>query len=157
MNTIEIRYFLRKNEKTKKYFEDVYPADILVERPRFKRNVTKIIIANFSPSSSIGTHWVAIRVSPFSIEFFDTAGERSLRENPYFQAFVMKNKRNKLIYNTRAIQGDSDLCGEYTTLYTLFRSSGQSFKSFLKEFAFKKKKHNDRKALYLFSKNFLLA
>lgn len=155
MNTIEIRYFLKKHKKTKKYFDDVYPADYLL-KTRIKKNATKIIIANFSPSNSIGTHWIAIRVSPTSIEFFDTAGDRSLRENPYFQAFVEKNKRPKIVYNTRVIQGNSDLCGEYTILYTLFRSTGHSFVRFLREFTFKKKELNDRKALYLFSRNFLI-
>lgn len=154
MNNLEINYLLRHNKYTNRYFLNVYSADKLPKR--INKCSTKIIIANFSPSTSPGTHWVAFLFKPKIVEFFDPAGDISLRQNKLFQDFIARNRRRKMIYNTNALQSlHSDTCGEWCCIYTLYRSKNKSFKNFLKSFNFKDKLEGDKRVRYLLAKHFL--
>lgn len=154
MNSLEILHALKANKFTHKIFDNVYPCDKL---PKIKKNSsTKIIIANFSDSTSEGTHWVAFRISRGSLELFDSSAQ-SLYFNSYFQRFIRQNQRRVTLYNTLPLQSEkSDLCGEFCVLYSYYRCRRTSFSNFIKMFNHTDLRLNDKKALYLFSEHFLI-
>lgn len=154
MNTLELEHYLKSNPLTRKLFHNVLPCDFLTQKIKSDRSV--VIICNCATSNNIGTHWIAIFIDKFNLEFFDTSGQ-SFKTNKYFQKFAQRNKRSKMIYNTVSIQSEiSDLCGEYCLLFALHKAHKKSLKSFMNIFRYADKKNNDKLALFLFGKNFLL-
>lgn len=69
MNNLEIDYFLRKNNLTRKIFGGVFSADKL----KFirKQNKLRFFIFNTDTSESLGHHWFVIGLSRNHIELFD--------------------------------------------------------------------------------------
>lgn len=132
MNTIELDFYLKRNAWTKKSFLGVYPCDKL---PRnIKRDKTYFLVANFSPSSHVGTHWITFLITPVQLELFDSSGA-TLIVNRDFQKFVRRNKRKRMVYNSARMQDvKTSCCGEYCCIFSLFRCLGGSFEEFLKLF-----------------------
>lgn len=151
MNSVEITNILSTNVSTRKYFVGVFPCDYL---PTFEKNCKpKILIANFSPSTSRGTHWCCCYISNISIEWFDPSGI-SLKFNPYFQNFIRRNRRKKMVYNTNQLQAkESDTCALYCLLFTFVKSKGATFKKILAAFS-TNCANNDRRVYKLVNRIF---
>lgn len=152
MNSLEIHYYLKSNRETRKIYDNVYPADLLPKVPKRRR---VLFIANHSPASSRGTHWVAFYITPTVIEFFDSSGV-GLLANKYFVKFLQDTPRPQLIYNTCQVQDWlSDVCGEYCCLFALYKARNYSFGTFLKLYSEERCQLNDKTTLFLFVSNFL--
>lgn len=151
MNTLEIDYCLRNNAFTRKSFVGVYPSDLLPNKVSDKKQ--SFIVANFSPSTSRGTHWVCFTISPNELEFFDSSGGTLLVSRD-FQRFVERNQRKYMRYNSNRLQSsETSCCGEFVCAFLDHRARGQSFNSFLNLFD-DNYKNNDEKIMQMFLNRF---
>lgn len=150
MNNLELEHCLLTNKKTRKIFNGVYPSNKLVD-VNIKNG---LYIANTSPDTSKGVHWVAFFISPKCLEVFDTSGTLVLR-NKYFKKFIIKCNR-KLIINECMVQSpNSNICGQYCIVFALHKANGKNLHSFLKLFSRVDLNKNDNLVLKIFKNNFV--
>lgn len=105
----------------------MYPANKLLDL----RIGNGFYIANTSPESSKGVHWVAFSINPKCVEVFDSSGMLFLK-NKYFKKFIHKCNR-KFIFNKKM---KKNLC------------------NFLKMFNESNLVQNDQLVVSIFYKNF---
>lgn len=149
MNNLELEHCLVTNKLTKKLFKGVYPANKLLNI----KIKSGFYIANTSPESSKGLHWVCFSVKPKCIEVFDSSGVLFYK-NKYFKKFVNKCNR-KVIFNKQMIQHNkSNICGQYCVVFALFVAKGWDLCKFLKLFSVSNLQQNDQIILNIFNKNF---
>lgn len=149
MNNLELEHCLTTNKLTKKIFKGVYPANKLLDL----RIGNGFYIANTSPESSKGLHWVGFSITPKCVEVFDSSGMLFL-ENKYFKKFIRKCKR-KFIFNKKMIQNpNSNICGQYCLAFALYKAKGKDLCNFLKMFNESNLAQNDQIVLSIFYKNF---
>ena len=131
MNTSEINYILSNNCVTKKYFDGVYPKDMLAEI----KSKPKLIICNTDTSIGEGKHWVLIFFNENDVEFFDSLGESPFVYGNEFVSFMKKFDYNYCNSSLNRIQPlNSDLCGQYCILYAHKRCQGYDMNFILNNF-----------------------
>lgn len=126
-----------KYSKQKSMVFNVYAADRL---PKHKLNLTAnnyFLIANHSPSSSSGTHWLAFFLTKKNnrniVEYFDSYGF-SPYSNKYFERFL-RRYADKVIYNKKMLQSPfSTKCGKYCICYLHHKTTNKSLASFVQQF-----------------------
>jgi len=126
MNSIHIHKVLTKPVK---YFQGVYPIDILPStliKP-------SIIVINLDKDYMPGSHWVAVCFPDSGCaEYFDSCGLLSFKYE--IMAFLQRYS-NSWKFNRHRLQGlTSNVCGHYCCLYTLHRARGLSMTSFVNIF-----------------------
>lgn len=92
-----------------------YGACARDELPRFNLR-PMALISNLSPSTSEGTHWIAIWLSADNRgEYFDSFGRRP---NPHFQMYMDQEADKGWSSNARQLQSKfSTLCGAFCLQY----------------------------------------
>ena len=84
------------------------------------------LVVNFDHSSSVGTHWIALRISKNVLEIFDPLGFNTKRwpNIPHFLLnFLNKYSTHRKIRLSKEIQPfNSTLCGFYCIFFVLYRS-----------------------------------
>lgn len=148
MNTIQLTKDMIRNKRTKKYFRGVFPCDKLPKR--FKRPA--LIIANTDASTESGRHWVAFYI-PIKgpSEYFDSVGRKPVNEE--FIKFL-KRCGKSYVYNLKRLQGVfSNVCGNYCSMYLLYRAKNQSRSKFINLFT-ENYANNDEKIIKLYKRNF---
>lgn len=150
MNTIQLTLDMMKNNKVKRKFKGVFPADKLPRR--IKRPA--MLIANTEPSTHPGSHWVAFCFPHRGpIEYFDSTGMPLNID--YFLKFLKRHGK-KFVSNYKRLQGSlSTTCGNYCGVFLYFRSKNVSFKNFLGLFS-EDYAANDQKILEMYRKIFNL-
>ena len=95
----------------------VYAADKL-PHPKSSSTVVSYIV-NSAPASRRGEHWLAIRLRPDTVEFFDSYGQ-TLWSYPLIYRWLQKviKEGRRLYYYRQRIQGPHAYCGAYC--YLLF-------------------------------------
>lgn len=148
MDTKEIMRDMLKNKWTKRLFRGVYPSDKLPKRVK----KPALVIANTDDSKNPGQHWVGFYFPTKGVsEFFDSTGERPSK--PDFIKFLKQNG-DKFIFNTKRIQGSFSMtCGNYCTVYLLYRARKISKQKFFKLFT-NNYASNDDKIIEMYRKNF---
>ncbi|MEL7520383.1 MAG: hypothetical protein AAGJ80_01975 [Cyanobacteria bacterium J06553_1] len=104
----------------------VYAADKL---PPISSDSYCCYIVNSAPSSSKGEHWLAIRLRPDAVEFFDSYGQAPWHY-PLIYAWLkdaMKKRRQRLLYYRQRIQGPNAFCGAYCFYFLCERPFNRSF------------------------------
>ena len=103
----------------------VYAADKL---PTPQQSCSVSYIVNSAPASSNGEHWLAIRLLPDRVEFFDSYGQ-SPWHYPLIHAWLKKamKGRHRLLYYRLRIQGPHAYCGAYCFYFLCERPYARSF------------------------------
>lgn len=104
----------------------VYAADKLPPPPPSSHSCCYIV--NSAPASTKGEHWLAIRLLPDVVEFFDSYGQAPWHY-PIVYAWLqdaMKDRRHLLYYRQR-IQGPHAYCGAYCFYFLCERPFVRSF------------------------------
>ena len=131
MNTSEINYILSNNCVTKKYFDGVYPKDMLSKI----ETKPKLIICNTDTSNGEGKHWVLLFCNENDVEFFDSLGESPFHYGKEFVLFMKKFNYNYSNCSLNRIQPlNSDLCGHYCIWYAHKRCQGYDMSFILNNF-----------------------
>jgi hypothetical protein len=139
----------RVSSKHVKYFQGVYPIDLLPS------TVTKpaIIIVNLDKHYLPVYHWVALCFSDSGYdEIFDSYGLP-----PWKHETVAYLQRHSISwsYNRHRLQGlTSNVCGHYCCIYAYHRARGLSMTSFVNMFGPAHYSCNDKKAVALFRAHF---
>lgn len=87
-------------------------------------------IVNSAPSSSKGEHWLAIRLLPDAIEFFDSYGQPPCHYtllSMWLQDAMKQQPRRRLLYYRQRIQGPHAYCGAYCFYFLCERPYVRSF------------------------------
>lgn len=142
MDTITLLKDLKTiQEKHSKHLKpmkvNVFPADRLPKRKLDLNTNNYFIIANDSPSSSPGTHWIAFYIcrknEQIYIEYFDSYGF-SPYKNKYFARFL--KRADKVKFNKKLIQSPfSTKCGKYCVCFLYHKSLNKPLTSFVKLFS----------------------
>ena len=131
MNTSEINYILSNDCVTKKYFDGVYPKDVLEEI----KDKPKLIICNTDTSKGKGKHWVFFILNKKDVEFFDSLGKNLSDYGNEFVSFMKKFNYNYCNCSLNRIQPlNSDLCGHYCVSYAHKRCQGYDMSFILNNF-----------------------
>ena len=122
----ELEEWARKNIdwKDREEFVGVFMADQLADASAALRRSgarVKSLIFNYDPAGKPGSHWVAARITPRELEWFDSYGQRPdgddpvLRDRTQFTRWCEKNAPRGLYkYNTLDFQAlESAVCGQY--------------------------------------------
>lgn len=140
LKTIQTIHNNNNNIKTsrKSMVVNVYAADRLPKRSLSLNKNNYFLIANDSPSTSSGTHWLAFFLTRKNnqniIEYFDSYGF-SPYKNKYFSRFLQRFG-NKVIYNKKMLQSPfSTKCGKYCICFLHHKSKNKSMASFVKLFS----------------------
>jgi len=126
MNTIQINQFVTKHVK---YFQGVYPIDLLPSTPIKPSTIVINLDKHYMP----GSHWVAVCISDsgYSV-YFDSYGLPPYKLE--IKAFLHRHSIS-WTFNRHRLQGFiSNVCGHYCCIYALHRARGQSMTSFVKMF-----------------------
>ena len=87
-------------------------------------------IINSDKSSERGSHWVAMRFTETTCEYFDSFGLP-----PMYSEMIKAVGKRKLLWNGRCIQHpNSYTCGEFCISFVKLRSKNISFIRFIKMF-----------------------
>lgn len=86
----------------------VYAADTLPPSPPSQ----SCYIVNSAPASSRGEHWLAVRVLPNCVEFFDSYGQPPWCY-PLIYAWLQGLRKARILYLRQRIQGPRAYCGAY--------------------------------------------
>ena len=98
-------------------FVGVFPADKLF---MIRRNTPRpfAVVVNTDPSDMPGTHWVAIYIRQYGVEYFDSLGRPP---NNHFRSFLQRFSRH-CAWNEHQYQSIvSSLCGAYCILFIITR------------------------------------
>lgn len=107
-------------------FIGVFPRD---EIPIIKKFPSSLIV-NTDVSSQPGRHWVAIRCTEKTCEYFDSFGLP-----PLYSEFSKLYNSRKLVWSSRCIQHPtSKTCGEFCIAFVKSRNSGIKYSTFIKKF-----------------------
>lgn len=90
----------------------VYAVDKLPQSPPSDTS----FIVNSAPANSKGEHWLAIRILPKEVEFFDSYGQAPWRY-PLLYAWLQDLRKLRIRYVTQRIQGNKAYCGAYCFYY----------------------------------------
>lgn len=135
-SNIDLIYALSKTP----CFSGVFASDRLPQR------VTRFptaIVMNFDQQRKKGSHWVAVFIDGARVGYyFDSYGLPPFL--PSVRRFLTSHCK-KWSYGKRQLQSlDSNVCGQYSSLYLIHRSKKKSTRTFLKGFS-KNKDQNDLK------------
>ena len=109
----------------------VFAADKL---PAPSSSENSCYIFNTASSSSKGEHWLAVRLLPNEVEFFDSYGQLPWHYPPLYawlQDVMKTSHRNRLLYYRQRIQGPHAYCGAYCFYFLCERPFAHSFYSTL--------------------------
>lgn len=91
-------------------------------------------IINLSPSTSPGTHWVALTIDVDGIAYyFDSYGFKP--ENPMIRSFIKMHSKRFEYCHRQLQQLQSRVCGKYAALFLYYWERGCSMNDFLKKFS----------------------
>lgn len=128
MNTLQLEFFMKKDNFINKVFGGVLAKDQL---SFFTTKKPKAYIVNTDPSNKIGKHWIVIWLDECST-FFNSSGKSPDID---FSKFIIANSE-QYRFNTKRLQAsDSNLCGQYCLLFCYFKSRNFSFKEILDLFS----------------------
>lgn len=115
MNTSDLVRIVGK--RCKDLFLGVFAKDRLPTRLPAKRPL--LLICNFDPAHSPGSHWIAMHVDERGRgEYFDSFGRKP---EDTFKTFLEKNC-SSWIFNDKQLQSViSTFCGYYCVFYCLFK------------------------------------
>ena len=149
MDTLQLTRLLSQNRYTKKYFQGVYPSDLLPSKVR----KPALIIANTDSSDKPGSHWVAFFIPKTGpAEYFDSVAHTPIDEK--FIRFMMKNCHGFTFSDKRIQDLLTSTCGNYCSVFLYFKSRGISYANIMKKFNSNLPK-NEEKLVHLFNKIFL--
>jgi len=151
MNARQIAAVLRKDPKTKAYFQGVYPSDQL---PIKIAHYPAAFVANVDPKGRPGSHWCAFYFTQDQQgEFFDSYGFKPEYYTKAFQEFL-DNNCSRWTYNHQGLQSlTSNVCGHYCLYYLLQRCRSISLKTIVSRFC-KNTRKNDSFVYYFMIKYF---
>lgn len=129
MDSIQLERALSSHKETAPFFGGVFAAD---ELPGNCHHPIALIV-NTDPSWKQGTHWIAIFVDANGRgEYFDSYGIR-----PFIKEHInfLNRECSTWRYNRKQIQGwTSATCGNYSSLFLVFRCLGYTMRQFTKCF-----------------------
>jgi hypothetical protein len=106
----------------KKPFVD---RDLFVITPR-------AVVLNLDAHDKPGSHWVALYVTPKTVEYFDSfAEEPPAKVDVEIQKFVKRYSRDMLQYKINSVKQqrtNSDNCGYFAMKFLVNRMNGKTFK-----------------------------
>ena len=122
MNNYEIDDILKRASGKSLFYRGVYSSDNLPKRKIVR--LPMALVANLSPSSSIGTHWISIFINKNRIgHYFDSYGLPPVQED--IVKFLHRNCR-KIKYNYTQLQStNSSVCGAYVICYIIYTMKNQ--------------------------------
>ena len=124
MDERQIRHLLFHDPYTRPLVRGVCPRDHLPGRLTWHvGDPPQLYVVNWDPAYRPGSHWVALYLHPTQRgEYFDSYGLPPL---PECQRLL--NQCRQWTYNTRRLQEDTLVCGQYCVLFLMLRSRGRSF------------------------------
>lgn len=123
MNTQQIQEILENDQYVGPEFKGVYPIDRLP-----KSNPGSYVI-NTAPARHPGQHWVAVYLTPFEVEYFDSyGGDPPVKLKRWW-------KGKPCTSNPIPLQSPlSSVCGQYCIYYLLHRCRGIEIPTMLMDF-----------------------
>ena len=131
-------------------FLDVFPSDLLPS----SRSILKpcSLVVNTDPHTEVGSHWLAIRLTPRSSSAYYFHSNGIFPLVPSIQAFLKRNCTT-WEYNKRQLQGlTSDVCGQYCCLFALYMDRGYTPQQF--NTLFDGRSNADRQVKQIFASEF---
>lgn len=128
MNSKQLFYALFTNHVTQPYFDGVYPADQLEEiimKPQ-------LVIANASPSSSGGKHWLLFFFEGNTVDFFDSTGRDLNTYGDEFVDFVRRYAETYNHFDAPVQPSNTDICGELCLYFAYMKCLGFDFETIIK-------------------------
>lgn len=128
MNTFQLMDFMQFYN-INKIFKGVFACDKLP----VSFSLPAAFIVNLSPSSSEGSHWIAIYIDKFKqCEYFDSFGLK-LNDDTIIK---FMEKHGKRIHNSNIqLQHLSSIkCGKFAAVYAVFRMRNKTLSDFLQLF-----------------------
>ena len=124
-------------------FIGVYSCDI---HPRTRKKSFSVIF-NTAPSTTLGEHFVAIKVEKKLIFYFDPLGEPPT--NPDIKNFLLKIGNDRVIkWNRVQIQDNSsNFCGFFCLAFLMSAKNKIRFSRFINLFSIQNKNENNKKAV----------
>lgn len=122
----------------KKLFIGVFSADGLLSVPKKK---TFCLIFNDDPSHLPGNHFLSLFVTPRTVHYFDSFGDRPIQKN--ISDFIRKTNR-KCVKHCITIQDKSShFCGYFALSFLLWMSKRRKSNDYYKMFNLTKLKENN--------------
>jgi len=127
----EIEHLMRKYKK--KGFKGVYPIDHLNKIPFKRSDKVVTFVMNTSPSNVKEGHWVAIRMDPDTLEYYDSFGEKPPKKFVKAMKQLMKkwSPENLIQFKINRVKfqrSNSDNCGYFAMKFLDDRYKGNTFK-----------------------------
>jgi len=137
MNTAEINKVLMRSPVTQRSYLGCFAADQIPEIRDTGYPCSMVV--NTDPSSSFGSHWIAIYVpSAEQVEYYDSLGVWPA-DSPHIRAFLAQFPKCK--YNREQWQSNrSSACGRHAIYFLHRRCAGRTFDQVMHHF--KKCKQN---------------
>ena len=135
MNTYQLEEILQRNISTETSFLGVFAIDQLPTTLDLHDLNQWVLVCNCCPASQIGQHWIAIFYQHGSVEFFDSfAFPPEMYDGKLINFLHHTSSAREIVYSNETLQAfDSDACGEYTILFCIARSRGDTFKEIIDE------------------------
>ena len=124
LNTFQLTAALQKNPITKKYFDGVYPRDIL----NSIKKTPRMIIVNTDPSTKGGKHWILLYFDTWGCaKIFDSLGNDVASYHSSITKFIQRHSTHYMhaVHDRIQPKGNA-LCGHYCLYYAYSRCEGMS-------------------------------
>ena len=139
MDGLSSTYLNKLSKYCLKKFIAVIPCDHL---SKFDLKIGDQFIVNLGPSSTLGTHFVALNVGETHFSYFDSFGMDC--KNPHILN-KLKEYKKFVIYSNQQIQDYFSLaCGFFSLSYLIAIQQGMSYKEFVALFDSKNFIDNDK-------------
>src|ERR1700678_1580866 len=127
MDTAQLEWMLFRHSTTKLKFGGVLAIDELPLRPK---NMSYII--NLDPSTSPGSHWVAVYFEKGNAEYFDSYG---LPPPELILNFIKANSYQFTCNSQQLQHVRTAVCGQYCAYYVLKKCANQKMSKILLPFS----------------------
>ena len=129
LNTFQLKHALSESDKTRDFFEGVYPLDYLSEI----EHAPNMIIVNTDPSYKPGKHWLLFYRDQDTYEMFDSLGRDITVYPPEIAHFVNKFCSQLKYVSVRLQPINSSLCGHYCLYYAYHRCNGELMRDIIND------------------------
>jgi hypothetical protein len=125
MNTFQLIDYMQ-NSNTSNIFKGVFPSDKLPN----SFSLPAGFIINLSPSTSEGSHWVAIYIDRFQrCEYFDSFALPL--NNKQIQEFINKHSKSQYFSDVQLQHLRSNKCGKFAAVFLNYRMRNKSLFDYL--------------------------
>ena len=133
MNTHQLEEILKRNIPAETSFLGVFAIDHLPTSLDLCDLNQWVLVCNCCPASQIGQHWIAIFYQHGSVEFFDSfALPPEMYDGRLINFLHHTSSAREVVYSNEPLQAiDSNACGQYTILFCIARSRGDTFQGII--------------------------